>query len=153
MRAVRFGGGDEISIREGGEEFAKGARGFERLPAERVAAGDEGKLVDGAVGAEDGPAGAADPAMDLREALAAVERLIVAAMGMAEAGVDFVEAHEIKIVGSGEEKTSTRASDAEHFAESVLNPGKMLDGFAGDEDVERIVSEGEILRVTLNDAG
>ena len=151
MRAVRFGGGDEVSIREGAEEFAEGARGFEGLPAEGVAAGNEGKLMDGAVGAEDGPASAADPAMDLREALAAVEGLIVPAMGMAEARVDFVEAHEIEIVGSGEEKTATGASDAKHFAEGVLNAGKMLDGFAGDDNIEGVAGEGEVLRIALDE--
>jgi hypothetical protein len=107
--------------------------------------------MDGAVGVEDGPSGAADPAVDLREPLAAVERLIVATMGVAEARVDFIEAHEIEIVGSGEEKTAAGASDAEHFAEGILNARKMLDGFAGDDDVKGIVGEGEVLCVPLNE--
>ncbi len=47
------------------------------MPAEGVAAADERKLMHRTVGAKNGPASPADPLMNLREPLAAVEGLIV----------------------------------------------------------------------------
>src|SRR5439155_19009555 len=65
LRARRCCGGDEVSIGEGAEEFAEGAAGFEGAPADGIAARDERKLVNGTVGAKNGPARAAEPMMDL----------------------------------------------------------------------------------------
>src|SRR5216117_4001879 len=88
--ALGFRGGDEVSIREGAEEFAEGGRGFEGLTADGVATREERKLMDGAVGAENGPASPANPFVNLRKPLAAVEGLLVLVTGMAEARIDFV---------------------------------------------------------------
>ena len=151
MRALRFRGSEEVSIREGAEEFADGAMGFEGMPADGIAAGDERKLMDGAIGAKNGPAGFANPAMDLRKPLATIEGLVVSTGGMTEASVDFVETHEIEIVGSREEKTAAGASDAEHFAEAGVHMGKMLDGLAGNDDVEGIAGKGKTLSIALNE--
>src|ERR1700674_3331355 len=70
---------------------------------------------------------------------------------MAEAGVDFVEAHEIEMVGSGEEEFATGASDAVHLGKGGLDLGQVLDSFAGDEDIEGVVGKGQALGVALNE--
>jgi len=51
------------------------------MPADGVTAGEEGELVHGAVSAENGPAGVADPGVNLREPLAAIVGLVVPAGG------------------------------------------------------------------------
>jgi hypothetical protein len=149
----RFLGSDEIGQGEGAKEFADGAAGLERTPAKRIAAGNDGKLMDGAVGMEDGPAGRTDPALDLDKPLAAVKGLIVATMRMTEMCVSLVEAHEIEIVGSGEKEAGLRTGDTIHFADSRADVGKMFDGFAGDDEVEGVVGERQTLSVGLYEPG
>src|SRR5712692_10406347 len=124
--------------------------GFEGLPAERVAARDERKLMHGAVGTKNGPADAADPAVNLRKPLAAVEGLVVPARGMAEARVDFVETHEIKVVGSGEEEPAAGAGDAVHLDDSSLHLRQVLDCLAGDHGVKGVIGKRQALRIALD---
>src|SRR5713226_10246208 len=106
------------------------------MPAEGVAAGDERKLMHRTVGAENGPASLADPLMNLRKPLAAVEGLLVLPPRMTEARVDFVQAHEIKVVGCGQEEFAAGLRDTVHLDNGRLHLGKMLDSLAGNHHVK-----------------
>jgi len=153
MGTLRFLRGDEISKGEGAEEFAHGATGFESLPANGVVARKNRELMDSAVGAKNGPTGVADAFENLREPLTAVERLIVLAMGVAEASVQLVEAHKIGVVGSGQKEFALGTGDAMHFGKGGGSIGQVLDGLAGDDHVKRVRSERKILRVALGEGG
>ena len=143
-RGERFFCRDEISIREWTEQLAERAIGFQRVPAYGVAPGNDRKLVHGAVGAKDGPTGLANPSVDLRKPLAAIERLVVLAGGMTQAGIEFIEAHEIGIVGRGEEEFTARRGDTVKFAKGGLHLGQMLDGLARNHDVKSVVGKGRL---------
>lgn len=122
------------------------------MPTDGIVAGPDGKLVDGAVAAEDLPTGAANPAANLGKPLAAVEGLIVLARGVAEAGVELVKPHEVEVVGSGEEEPRAGLGDAVHGEEGGVYVGDVLDGFAGEDEVERSGGEGELLGVALDES-
>src|SRR5437879_6045219 len=108
------------------------------------------KLMDSAVGGQNGPAGSTNPSMNLREPLAPVERLVVLASGVTEAGIEIVEAHKVGVVRCGKEKTSAGTGHAIHFVKCGLHLRKVLDSFAGDDEIKRVCRERKTLRVALN---
>src|SRR5437879_13075 len=72
---------------------------------------------------------------------------------MSKARVNFIQAHEIGVVGRRQEKFSTRPRDAVHFADGGEDLREMLDGFAGNHEVEGSVGERQALRVPLYKRG
>src|SRR5713226_4484778 len=139
--ALRFRGGDKVSIRERAEQLAYRLIRFQSLPSHRVAAGEKRKLMYRAVGVKNLPAGLADPAVNLRKPLAAVERLVVLPFGMTEARIDFVQPHEIEIVGRREEEFASGPRDTVHLGNGRLHLRQVLDGFAGNHYVERLIGK------------
>ncbi len=65
--------------------------------------------------------------------------------------VNFVETHEIRIVGRGQIKCATRARNAMHFAKGSHHAGQVFNGLAGNHDVEGVVRKGQALRISLNE--
>src|SRR5260370_2450540 len=70
---------------------------------------------------------------------------------MSEMCVNFVETHEIRIVGRGQIKCATRARNAMHFAKGSHHAGQVFNGLAANHDVEGVVRKGQTLRISLNE--
>src|SRR5467141_283556 len=99
------------------------------------------QLVNCSVGAKNGPTRTAHVRPNLREPLAAIKRLVIPAPGVAHSSIQFVEAHQVRVIRSCEKKFGAGARDSPHFAQCLPHIGNMLDGFAGNYQIKRLIGE------------
>ena len=69
---------------------------------------------------------------------------------MPHKSVNQIEPHEVQIIRRGEVEHSSRLADAVHFAHGRARVRNVLDRFAGDDHIKRIVVKGHLLRIGLN---
>ncbi len=99
------------------------------------------------------PACSSDVTKNLREPLASIEWLVVLAVWMTELRVEFVQPHEIGVVGSRQEEFSAGPGDSVHLGESTLDIRQVFDRLARNQEIEGVIGEWQILCVGLNERG
>src|SRR5260370_25074966 len=96
---------------------------FQRFPAWWRASWKEWKLMYRAVRPENCPTCSSNMTKNLREPLASIEWLVVLAVRMTELRVEFVQPHEIGVVGSRQQEFAAGPSDSVHLGERTLDIG------------------------------
>src|SRR5260370_14402065 len=123
---------------------------FEEWQFDWIAPGNDRQLVNCSIAAQNAPTSAAHVPANLREPLTAVKWLVIPAPGVAHSRIEIIETHQVRVVRGSEEKLGAGTRDAPHFAQRFSHTGNMFDGFAGDYQVKRFISERQSLRVALN---
>src|ERR1700692_3177719 len=77
----------------------------------------------------------------LKKKLDAIVWLIRPAIGVAKFGIDLVKPHQVEIVRSGEEKSSTRPGNTVKLAHAFFRLWQVFYGFAGDDQVEAVIGK------------
>ena len=124
---------------------------FEEWQFNWIAPWNNRQLVNSSVAAKDGPTRTAHVRPNLRKPLPAVKRLIIPAPGVAQSSIQFVETHQVRVVRRREKKSGAGARDSPHFAQRFSYIRNMLDGFAGNYQVKRFISERQSLGIALNE--
>lgn len=123
LLAFTFFGNQTVMESKDAKELSEVSVGFQAFYADRIFAGKERKLVDGAIRPEDFPSRISEETPSLIEKLNPIKRLIRKTVATAEQGIKLVETHEIQVVGCGQKKLASRASDPVKFAESLERRG------------------------------
>src|SRR5260370_27795760 len=58
------------------------------------------------------------------------------ASGMAHFGIEFIQTHQVEVIGRSEIEQAAGARDTSHFADGGRRIGEMLDGLAGNHNVK-----------------
>src|SRR5260370_29040219 len=123
---------------------------FEERQFNWIAPRNNRQLVNCSIAAQNAPTSAAHVPANLHEPLTAVKGLVIPAPGVAQSRIEIIETHQVRLVRCSEKKLGAGTRDAPHFAQRFSYIGNMLDGFAGDHQVNRFISEGQSFGVTLN---
>jgi len=135
------------------QEFSQGGNRLQALNPHGISSWNKWKLVHRPIGVKNPPACALQQVPRLKEQLDAINRLIGDPIRVTDLCIDFIEAHEVKVVGRRKKKHSPGPGDAMELSNTLQGVGQMFDGLAGNDNIEESVGKGKGMGIPLDEAG